>query len=348
MSNFVQRWTDRIRTEGMNTQEAAAGVALALLIEEARRHPASIDDVLAMQRIVIRLLPDAAPATLEALVPGLLDLPDPNHTIFTTLLTLDPMLAESAVATARQLTDILMLRIARTEAAPAAQALALRADLTASAVIALLARRDPIVDTFLAANDSIHFNALLQTQLVERGRSHAPIAAALLGRCDLSALDKAPLFLHASRAQRGLILLAFVSESVAEMKTTPLLNREYWRNVLVLLRGKARNDAAHILAGALRIDHRSLRPLVNDPYGDGLILLLRAAGLSPDELTALLASAGIEATCPQQRDYLRWINLSVSPTSALDLIGRIVGRGAIQSDSAQTTNETNKTLAKVA
>jgi hypothetical protein len=170
-----------------------------------------------------------------------------------------------------------------------AAAVAARSDLDADLMAILLERRDPIFDVTIAANLSIPIPRRILDDLLARGRRDTAIGRALLVRPDLSAAERAVLFLHADRTDRGRIIeeaeqFAAMAGRARQRRTAPV-------DLVVTLETAAMvQDAeafASLLALALGVSAETVQPILSDRAGEALALCYAALGIDDEAATRL-------------------------------------------------------------
>ncbi|ACA15648.1 conserved hypothetical protein [Methylobacterium sp. 4-46] len=202
--------------------------------------------------------------------------------------------------------------------------IARRGDLSRALIEDLTLREDPAVDLALAGNRGARLDGPALARLVARARTRPDLAAALVARDDLPAVDLAPLYLDAPTGLR-----ARIREGVAARAALRPLARPAPRGLgealkTFALRG-ARERAEAELSAALGFagvawDFAAPR------RHDLLALALRAAGLSEEEAVFLFLRLDPEIGRSVEAVFaLANLFRTTLPATARDLLAAILG-----------------------
>lgn len=215
--------------------------------------------------------------------------------------------------------------IARTGAAAACDGLARRGDLSDDAVVALVARDIAAVDLVLAANHQAGLPHPALDNLVERGGTRPDLAALLLARPDISAADKAPLYLFADVQLRETILTALLPTAFLRLRPARLPD-ETSKAIVAAARSRDEAGLRAQLGKAARLPPAIVDRFVLDPSGDGLAILMAALGLAAEEAAAVFLSreAGISHSVDAVFALVRRVR-TTQPALAGALVDAIAG-----------------------
>lgn len=169
-----------------------------------------------------------------------------------------------------------------------AAAVAARARLEPSIVRLLLSRRDPLVDTTLAANTTVRFGADVRAELLARARQEDAIGRALLSRGDFAPIDRAVLFLLADRAARESILDAAEAMTAGAQDAAVQPPPELLTGLETAARFGDADAFAALLALGLGSSTAKVGRIVADRTGEPLVLALVALGVPDDAAIRLL------------------------------------------------------------
>ena len=207
-----------------------------------------------------------------------------------------------------------------------AQALAERADLTATAILMLIERADRAIDFALMSNATIGLPRAALDLLLARSREDAGYVSPLLARRDLSSAELAPLFLFAGPERRLAMLDSLAAlDSLGPSERRPPIPAELFAGWLAL--------AADDPAGAFTAlaNHLGGGPALAQAIGadrsrDLTALALTAAGASVEDATRFLIRLGDEAAHSVERIFaVVALMRSVRPTVALRLVMQVSG-----------------------
>lgn len=184
--------------------------------------------------------------------------------------------------------------IAERGSAKAALALAARADLDATAVALLIARRDRAIDLAIAGNPAAVFTGQVLEQLVARSREDAELAGAVLARTELPNAALAPLFLLAGAERRVAILDALATaEAPLPPERRPALSGETFSGWLTMA-GDDPDGAFGAIAHHLGGGPALAGAMARDTSRVAAAMALMAAGTSVEEATRFLIRLGDE------------------------------------------------------
>jgi uncharacterized protein (DUF2336 family) len=210
-----------------------------------------------------------------------------------------------------------------------ASAVAGRPDLTPWQIQLLVDRHETQVDQALAGNKALVLSRAVVDTLLARARTDAELGRVLVARHDLTGMDKAALFGHATSQQRAAIL--------AEVEVFVAL--EGRRRAVAFLEAAARDRAigaaasgdrisfAEVLGQALDISTDDALPLCADPLGELLALSLVAAGVEEeDAIRIFLTLDPVIAQSVDRVFSLASLVRNVSRETACRIVSAVVGR----------------------
>jgi len=207
-----------------------------------------------------------------------------------------------------------------------AVALAERADLTATAILMLVARGDRAVDIALMSNTAITLPRAALDLLVARSRADAGYVAPLLARRDLSSAELAPLFLFAGAERRMAMLDSLAAlDSLGPTERRATIPEAVFTGWLALA---ADDPAAAFAAVASHLGGGPAlaQAIANDGSRDLAALALTAAGASVEDATRFLIRLGDEAAHSVERIFaVVALMRSVRPAVALRLVMQVSG-----------------------
>ena len=170
-----------------------------------------------------------------------------------------------------------------------AAAVAARTDVDAPLARLLLARRDPLIDTTLAANTAVSLADDVKQELLLRACDEDAIAAALLSRSDLAGPDRAVLFLRADKAGRRAIIdeMEMVALTSGRSRQTRAAPPEIATGLETAAISGDESAFVSLLALGLGSHPAKVRRLVEDRSGEALAVALVALGISDEVLTRI-------------------------------------------------------------
>ncbi len=207
-----------------------------------------------------------------------------------------------------------------------ALALAERADLTATAVLMLVAQGDRAVDVALMANTAIALPRAALDLLLARSRDDAGYVAPLLARRDLSSVELVPLFLFAGAERRMAMLDSLAAlDSLGPAERRATVSEPLFAGWLALAADNPA-DAFAALAAHLGGGAQLAQAIANDGSRDLAALALTAAGVSVEDATRFLIRLGDEAAHSVERIFaVVALMRSVRPSVALRLVMQVSG-----------------------
>ena len=205
-------------------------------------------------------------------------------------------------------------------------ALAVRSDLTAQAVIMLVADANRTFDLALIANHNVPMPRAAVDSLIARARVEPAYRPGLLARPDLSNLELAPLFLHAGAERRLAILESLMArEALHPSERRPALTGPAfagWLDLAAEDRGAAFAAIAEHLGGGTTM----AAAMAGDASRDLAALALTASGTTVEEATRFLIRLGDETAHSVERIFaLVALMRAVRPAIAFRLAMHIAG-----------------------
>lgn len=174
-----------------------------------RRDPATVE---AFADLALRLVPQVDADTAAQVARRVAVLPETPDALLAALSARGGEAARLVEALAPR-----PLGVAASAEPLVALARARREDLGPDEIERLVARLDPAIDRAIAENHALVLQGRARGDLLQRAResgaSARALAAALLGRDDLSADEAAALYTHADAAARGMILMRLATET---------------------------------------------------------------------------------------------------------------------------------------
>lgn len=208
-------------------------------------------------------------------------------------------------------------------------ALAVRSDLTAQAVIMLVANERRELDLALIANHNAPMPRAAVDLLIVRARIEPAYRPGLLARPDLSNLELAPLFLHAGAERRVAILESLMArEALHPSDRRPALSGPAFAGWLDLA-AEDRDAAFTAIADHLGGGKALTGAMAGDASRDLAALALTASGTTVEEATRFLIRLGDDAAHSVERIFaLVALMRSVRPSIAFRLAMHIAGTAA--------------------
>lgn len=205
-------------------------------------------------------------------------------------------------------------------------ALAVRSDLTAQAVLMLVADESHALDLALIANHNAPMPRAAVDSLIARARLEPAYRPGLLARPDLSNLELAPLFLHAGAERRLAVLESLMArEALHPSERRPALSGPVfagWLDLAAEDRGAAFAAIAEHLGGGTTM----AAAMAGDTSRDLAALALTASGTTVEEATRFLIRLGDETAHSVERIFaLVALMRSVRPAIAYRLAMHIAG-----------------------
>ncbi|WP_336809668.1 DUF2336 domain-containing protein [Bosea sp. MMO-172] len=208
-------------------------------------------------------------------------------------------------------------------------ALAVRSDLTAQAVIMLVADANRAFDLALIANHNAPMPRAAVDSLIARARVEPAYRPGLLARPDLSNLELAPLFLHAGVERRLAILESLMArEALHPSERRPALTGPAFAGWLDLA-AEDRSAAFAAIAEHLGGGATMAAAMAGDASRDLAALALTASGTTVEEATRFLIRLGDETAHSVERIFaLVALMRAVRPAIAFRLAMHIAGTAA--------------------
>jgi uncharacterized protein (DUF2336 family) len=220
-------------------------------------------------------------------------------------------------------------RFVETGDEPMRIALAVRSDLTAQAVIMLVASANRELDLALIGNRSAPMPRAAVDSLIARARIEPAYRPGLLARADLSNLELAPLFLHAGAERRLAILESLMArEALHPSDRRPALTGQTFAEWLELA-AEDRDSAFAAIASHLGGGAALADAIAADASRDLAALALTASGTTVEEATRFLIRLGDDAAHSVERIFaVVALMRSVRPAIAFRLAMHIAGTTA--------------------
>ncbi|RYE35378.1 MAG: hypothetical protein EOP23_01190 [Hyphomicrobiales bacterium] len=208
-------------------------------------------------------------------------------------------------------------------------ALAVRADLTAQAVIMLVSSANRELDLGLIANRNAPMPRAAVDLLTARARGEPAYRPGLLARPDLSNLELAPLFLHAGAERRLAIVESLMArEALHPSERRPALSGPVFAGWLDLA-AEDRDAAFVAIADHLGGGAALAGAMAADASRDLAALALTASGTTVEEATRFLIRLGDDAAHSVERIFaVVALMRSVRPAIAFRLAMHIAGTTA--------------------
>jgi uncharacterized protein (DUF2336 family) len=170
-----------------------------------------------------------------------------------------------------------------------AAAVAARTDVDPALGRLLLARRDPLIDTTLAANTTVALAEDVKQELLARACEEEAIASALLSRTVLAGTDRAVLFLRADKAGRRAIIdeMETVALTSGRSRQTRAAPPEIATGLETAAMSGDESAFVSLLALGLGSHPAKVRRLVDDRTGEALAVALVALGISDEVMTRI-------------------------------------------------------------
>lgn len=205
-------------------------------------------------------------------------------------------------------------------------ALAVRSDLTHTAVLMLVSLRDRALDLALIGNPRAPMPREAIEMLVARARFEPAYQPGLLARNDLSNLERAPLFLRAGAERRLAILESILArETLHPGDKPPLASTQTFMGWLAIA-GEDREGAFGAIAAHLGGGPALADAMARDTTRELAALSLIASGVSVEEATRFLIRLGDEAAHSVERIFaLVALMRTVRPGIAFRLAMQIAG-----------------------
>lgn len=240
----------------------------------------------AFTRDMLAALPGADSATLFDIATELCPCPDVDFAVAAALMERSHEAALTIHAEAVFLHENYLIVMARRGQSALAAAIALRAAISHTVLVALIERDEPVIDIALADNHALALPREVRRVLQMRGRFDADIAAALLRRRDIQPLERLPLFLRGDVHARAKLIA-----ECAPLLAPALRPAESDRPMPLRLAAfeEASRGRYGPLAEFLGLDAALLETLCLDGSGEPLALMCAAAELRGFDTLSVLA-----------------------------------------------------------
>ncbi len=291
------------------------------------------DMVRAFEALATGLIPvsdiDSVAVAARKLAPH----PDTPLPVLDALLARAPEIAEIVLLLMPGFDRALLEGVASDGELPFARAVAERADLDAELATRLVARDAPELDESVAGNANLLLTRPLAEALIGRARTRPALADLIVGRSDLTGVQRAPLFPFGTEVERAIILIE-LERLVALDGQQRLYRPAPEADVAALLDACVQRDRkafAATLARLLDADAGPVARLADDPDPVMLAFALLAAGVPEDD--AIRMFFRLDAAIAQSvecifglADLLRRVPRAVAER----LVAAVLGLGAQQ------------------
>jgi uncharacterized protein (DUF2336 family) len=315
------------REGGLDLSPISLRVKTDLLLSTP--HP-SPDDLAAFGEMAGALLPGIDEATALILARKLAGWPHTPPSVLEGLAAKGGAVPAALVRHGMPLSEAALERLAEAGDAAMRAALALRADLSARAVLMLVSGNDREVDLILIANRAAPLPRAASETLIARARQDGAYRPGLLARDDLSNIERAPLFLEAGPERRIAIIESLMArEALHPAERRPALTGPVFAGWLELA-AENRDDAFAAIAEHLGGGATLAGAMARDTSRELAALALTASGATVEEATRFLIRLGDEAAHSVERIFaLVALMRAVRPAIALRLTLQIAGSPAL-------------------
>lgn len=314
------------RDGGLDLSPISLRVKADLLLSTS--HP-SAGDLAAFGEMAEALLPGIDEATALILARKLAGWPHTPASILAGLAAKGGIVLAELLRHGMPATEAEIERLVETGDEAMRAALAVRADLTAQAVIMLVADQKPDLDLALIANHNAPMPRAAVDSLIARARIEPSYRAGLLARPDLSNIELAPLFLHAGAERRLAILESLMAREALHPseRRSALTGPAFasWLDLAAEDHGAAFAAVADHLGGGATL----ASAIAADASRDLAALALTASGTTVEEATRFLIRLGDDTAHSVERIFaLVGLMRAVRPAIALRLAMHIAGTAA--------------------
>ncbi|MGE3642735.1 MAG: DUF2336 domain-containing protein [Beijerinckiaceae bacterium] len=292
----------------------------------SRKSPTGAES-LQYEDIACRLVPEADAPALAYVAARIASNPAAPVVLIDTLIKQHPACAKILVEHSSRVSPMHLLAFAEGEDPAMAAAVARRRKLSPALARALVERNDTLVLRDLASNPQLELTGVILDRLLENSRRDPVLARLLIARAD-DASSLAPLFSYASPEQRLQILSAAERQTfkAGDIKRIRLIGPAL---VNWLLKRNPARDWRRIsreLARLIEQPAEAVEKLARDPRGDGLAILLAAAGMPEAEAVRFLLLCPPEISHSTKRvRALSRIVQNLPAHAARKLVGAIAG-----------------------
>lgn len=311
------------REGGLDLSPISLRVKADLLLSTP--HP-PLDDLTAFNEMADALLPSIDEATALVLARKLAGWPHTPAPVMAGLAAKGGGVLVELVRHGMPLTEAELEHLAETGGEAMRAALVIRPDLTAQAVLMLIAEERRELDLALIANHSAPMPRAAVDSLIARARVEPAYRHGLLARPDLSNLELAPLFLHAGAERRLAILESLMArEALHPSERRPALSATAFAGWLDLA-SEDRAAAFAAIADHLGGGATLAAAIAADASRDLAALVLTACGATAEEATRFLIRLGDESAHSVERIFsLVALMRSARPAIAFRLAMHIAG-----------------------
>lgn len=259
-------------------------------------------EVLRFEDIACRLAQIADAATLTYVAARISSHPSAPVILIDTLIQRDPMCGKILVEHCNRVSPRHLMAFADHENPSMAAAVARRRNISPALARALAQRSELSVLRDLAANPNVELTGPLLSRLVTIARNDNVLAQLLLMRA-ADHWQVAPLFMFADREQRREIINAAEQQSfpASELRSIRLMSPALvsWLTKRDIASSTLRIAAE--LARVIQVPRSIVEILLNDRRGDGLAIVLAAAGMPSPEAGRVLLHCPPEISHSSER-----------------------------------------------
>ncbi len=311
------------RDGGLDLSPISLRVKADLLLSSPQPSPA---DLAAFSEMAEALLPGIDEATALILARKLAGWPQTPAPVLTGLAAKGGAVLAELLRHGMPVAEAEIERLVETGDEAMRAALAVRSDLSAQAVLMLVADESRALDLALIANHNAPMPRAAVDSLIARARTEPAYRPGLLARPDLSNLELAPLFLHAGAERRLAVLESLMArEALHPSERRPALTGAVfagWLDLAAEDRGSAFAAIAEHLGGGGAL----AAAMAGDASRDLAALALTASGTTVEEATRFLIRLGDDAAHSVERIFaLVALMRSVRPAIAFRLTMLIAG-----------------------
>ena len=270
----VEEITARGRAQDLDFDGVVARVTVDQFCSLARPTQIEIDRFAA---VILEALPRADAISALRIAEKLVDNANTPEIVLAGLVERDCAAAAVVFRRAARVSTALLLRRAEIGNCIEAVAIAGRHDLDRPVVAAIARRTEAEALRALAANGAAHIDSGALPGLVQRGRSDAALARALLRRPELG-LGALPLFLWADSGTRRRLLVETQRAELALTGLTPSLLDSARLKAMSAARAGNRAAFATAIALTLKAGRAAVDRMIDDDGGEPLALILAATG----------------------------------------------------------------------
>ncbi len=311
------------QTEGLS---AKPGVLRALTDLFCLRAEHDDEELARFRELCLRMTPDADASTLVYVASKLARHPNAPPGALSALLRAERACALIIAEYALNLPLADQIGIARGRDTELALALARRKGISGDITDALVMRREPVVLDALAENKTATFTRAAIERIGMFARQDAPFLEKFSARAE-EPLVSAQEFLRASGLERARLLLAARRAHLGKPSAPAPKDEALVQDLREFAQTRAWDAFCARVAEAIGWEPRHAEPLVKDPGGEPLALLLCALGCARQDAVRvfLCCEAPISHSYPRVRT-LSDVVRDTPPAAAIDLLEAAAGR----------------------